>query len=210
MCISADVSLTTFLISVISSLLLIYYGKPEYQRENLVVGLFLLYIASVQLLEFCLWIDIHNTYGINTIATLILPLYVYLQPPILYILQTWIYHISPPVWMWIVLCIYGLMTCIQYIIYVQHERPLMTSCLHGTINWTWISHHYLISVIHYVFFIYAIFAFMPFILASIMGAFLVIINSISFFYYKRHFGSFFCFLGAFFSLFFLCIEYIFL
>jgi len=87
MCFSASVSLGTFFLGLIFSLILIFYGNPKYKKENIVFGILLIFISSVQLMEYFIWSDINNKYGINHLMTLLCPLLIVCQPIILYIIK---------------------------------------------------------------------------------------------------------------------------
>jgi hypothetical protein len=83
MCISAETSLSTFVVSIVSSIALIYYGNPKYKNENMVVGIFFIYVVFMQLLEYMIWIDLDNIHGLNKIASTISPLFIISQPMVL-------------------------------------------------------------------------------------------------------------------------------
>ena len=65
MCFNYKVSLFTFAIGTIFSILLIKYGNKKYMLENKITGIFLIFISLIQFMDFLFWIDLKNTIGIN-------------------------------------------------------------------------------------------------------------------------------------------------
>ena len=93
MCFNWKVSLLTFFIGTASSILLIRYGNPKYKKENLVSGVFLIFIAMIQFMDFLFWIDIKNKWGINKITTILGPILNVGQPTIFYLIK--LYFLQP-------------------------------------------------------------------------------------------------------------------
>ena len=75
MCFSKKSSLLTFIIGVIGSLLLIFYGNKKYVKENLIAGLFFIFVSFMQFFDYLMWSDIDNKDGINHYSTLLAPLF---------------------------------------------------------------------------------------------------------------------------------------
>ena len=94
MCFSSQMSLFTFSIGTIFSILLIKYGNPKYKRENTISGIFLLFISMIQLMDFLFWIDLKNKLGINKIMTILGPILNVGQPVILYIIKYYSYRMQ--------------------------------------------------------------------------------------------------------------------
>ena len=69
MCISKELSLTSFAIGILGSLLLLYKGNKEYQIENKIIAYVFMYVAIMQLFDFGFWIDLDNKKGFNKILT---------------------------------------------------------------------------------------------------------------------------------------------
>lgn len=63
------------------------YGNPNYKKENIVSGIFMIFITLIQLMDFLFWIDIKNKYGINKITTILGPILNAGQPIIFYIIK---------------------------------------------------------------------------------------------------------------------------
>ena len=86
MCFSAETSLTTFLISILTSSILINSAKGRHKATIQIIGYFFIYIAVVQFLEYLMWIDLSCSQGLNQFASMIIPYIVYLQPVVLFLL----------------------------------------------------------------------------------------------------------------------------
>ena len=91
MCFNYKVSLFTFTIGTIFSILLINYGNKKYALENKVAGIFLIFISAIQLMDFLFWIDLKNKMGINKITTILGPILNVCQPTILYLIKYFYY-----------------------------------------------------------------------------------------------------------------------
>jgi hypothetical protein len=208
MCISANTSISTFFISIIGSLTLIYYGNKNYNIENIIIGLFFIYIAFVQLFEFFIWIDIDNKIGINKIFTLILPIYIYIQPLILYNLQLFFYKISNNIISVLVELFYLIYYLFQYFNFVKGGNNYVIKCNNNYLDWGWL--YYFNNIPYFILFIYAIFIFMPLQIALLVFIVGFTFNSISLLYFKNtgNYGSFFCFFSAFSPIIFLFIQYL--
>ena len=87
MCFNYKVSLLTFLIGVVFSVLLFLYGNPKFTMENKTCAIFLIFISMIQFMDFLFWIDIKNIYGINKITTILGPILNVCQPVILYFIK---------------------------------------------------------------------------------------------------------------------------
>ena len=91
MCFNYKVSLLTFKVGTIFSILLMIYGNPVYRLENKASGLFLIFISLIQFMDFLLWIDIDNKIGINKLTTIGGPILNVCQPTILYLIKLFYY-----------------------------------------------------------------------------------------------------------------------
>jgi len=135
MCVNAPVSLASFVIGITSSIALIFYGAPKYARENLAAGLFFIYIAFVQLLEFFMWIDLDGKRGFNQIATSIISIYVRIQPLVLYAAEVFSFGKTDP---------FFNVAALVYLAKVAMESspPQLSKCLttvgkDGHLDWKW-------------------------------------------------------------------------
>jgi len=185
---------------------LIYYGNARYSVENLIIGIFFIYIAFVQLLEWFIWFDIDGKKGLNKIATQILPIYIYIQPLVLYTLEVVIYGISISTKMLAIGILYLSYILIYYLNYINiFENKIITS-KNNTLDWRWFTNNSFNSILYFTFFIYAIFTFMPLEIALFGFIIMICFGSLSVAYYKYRYGNFssgffsgcfFCFISAF-------------
>jgi hypothetical protein len=196
--------MSTFIISILSSVIIIYYGEPRWKTENLIIGLFFIYVAILQLLEWMMWFDIDGKIGINRVATLITPIYVYVQPLVLYNIQLLIYGFIGAWWWWIIESLYLIVTILQYRKFVKGDLVVTKCGTSGTLDWQWIRHYNI--VLYFGVFIFAIFSFMPVnfaLLCFIVGLIFLLLSIAK---YGGHGSSFFCFVSAFTPIVILLVE----
>lgn len=200
MCFNSKVSLFTFSIGVIFSVILIQYGNPKYKVENTVTGMFTIFIAIIQLMEFLFWIDLKNTFGINQIATIIGPLINVGEPLILYIIKYLYYQPNifslqnyhlPVALMNIAYFIYFI---VNYIRFVMNEK-MVTTVKDGTLSWPWIRYFYP-SIYSFVLAV-NIFYLFPLKYSILLFGFTYLFLLVSMVYFKYHVGELWCFFGAF-------------
>jgi hypothetical protein len=141
MCYSSKVSFSTFLIGVGFSLLLIIYGNPKYAKENMVAGIFLIFIAGIQLMEFLFWIDLHNKIGINKIATVVGSLFNIGQPLLIYCIKV-IY--LRPVLQWDLVTILNMVYFIHlmyvYVRFISNGVLTTSVIVDGHLRWPWLKY----------------------------------------------------------------------
>lgn len=197
MCFDSKTSMLTFSIGTIFSILLFCCGNIKYITENKVTGLFLIFISSIQFMDFLFWIDIKNKYGINKITTILGPILNVCQPIILYLIK---YAYYAPTMTFLNLFIaslnllYGIYFIYNYIIFLNNAT-LITKTENGHLKWSWITYfnpiYYILLLpinIFYLFnFYYALYMFV------ITYVFLWI--SYKYFYYNA--GELWCFFGSF-------------
>ena len=146
MCFSAKASLITFLLGTTFSILLIKYGNPTYKSDNYVFGIMLLFISSIQLMDFTFWMDLKNTMGLNKLATIIGPLLNVGQPTIMYIIK--LLYFKPDVlsavnfnWQVMVLnASYALYLLYMYFRFITTEKQLITTTRNGHLDWPWLKY----------------------------------------------------------------------
>lgn len=200
MCFNYKVSLFTFFIGITFSVILFKYGNAKYSIENKVSGIFFIFISFIQFMDFLLWIDIKNIYGINKITTILGPILNVGQPTILYLIKYFYYkpniftltNYNLPVA--ILNLLYFIYFIKMYVNFLSNEK-LITSTQHNHLHWPWIKYsnpfYYLILFginIFYLFnFKYA------FVLFTITYFFLFL--SVKYFFYNV--GELWCFFGSF-------------
>ena len=147
MCFNLKVSLFTFIVGMLGSLLLIKYGNPKYKIENLVFGIFLMFISGIQLMDFLFWIDLYNKIGINHITTLIGPLYNVGHPVVLYLIKLLFCNHNNAsnftnVGMLILNALYVVYLGNMYKNFITQEKSLTTSTnkTNGHLEWKWLKY----------------------------------------------------------------------
>ena len=200
MCFNYKVSLLTFVIGTIFSILLIKYGNIKYNLENKIFGIFLIFISLVQFMDFSFWIDLKNNFGINKIVTIIGPLLNVGQPIILYIIKL-IYY-KPDIYTFnnynLPVAILNLLYCIYlfklYITFLLKDK-LITDVKNGHLSWPWLKYnepyYYLILLAVNIFYLTNFKYSLMFFLISYFFFYL----SVKYFYYNA--GELWCFFGSF-------------
>ena len=146
MCFNYKVSIFTFLIGVIFSILLIKYGNKKYSLENKITGIFFIFISAIQFMDFLFWIDIKNKFGINKITTILGPILNVCQPIILYLIKY--YYFKPGVLslqnynlpVAFLNLLYLIYFIVIYINYLLNEK-LITSTKNNHLKWPWIKYY---------------------------------------------------------------------
>lgn len=202
MCFNWQVSLLTFFIGIIFSILLIYKGNKKYINENIVTGIFFIFISFIQFMEFIFWIDINNKIGINKIATILGPILNVCQPTILYLIKFFYYKLNIFKFNMIDLIVFSLNILyfiyfiIIYIKFISTEKLVTTITIENNhLRWPWIKYSNLyfylilltINILYLFNFNYALFV------AILTIVFLLI----SIKYFKYNVGELWCFFGAF-------------
>ncbi len=204
MCFSKKSSLLTFLIGVIGSLLLIFYGNKKYSKENLIVGLYFIFVSFMQFLDYLMWSDIDNKDGINHYSTLLAPLFNYLQPNVLFILCQNIYQ-KYNIFYFLLNLIYFIYVIIKYLKFISDKNNLITSVKYGHLYWKWkkdFDHPY-----YFLITIFNIFVYMPLLYGTIfiiVGLFTVLI---AFKYFYNNTSELWCYFASFLPLIILSISY---
>jgi len=147
MSIKAFISLFTFIIGLIGSIGLIIYGNNKYATENKITGIFFIFIALIQLMDFLLLIDLKNKIGINKIVSVIGPLLNIGQPLILYLIKLIFYNkdniedifslLNYNFEILLVNLYYFISLVINYIKYLNNST-LQTIIINGLLIWPWI------------------------------------------------------------------------
>jgi hypothetical protein len=211
MCFNYKASFLTFIIGIISSISLIKFGNNKYKIDNLIFGIFFIFISAIQLMDFLFWIDISNKIGINHITTLLGPILNVGQPIILYLIKLIILKPTinnfnySDITVGILNILYMIYLINMYINFIFHGK-LTTGVKHGHLSWPWIEfansifYLFLISVnIFYLTdFYYSLYIFL------IINLFFWI--SYKYFYYSL--GELWCFFGAFLPILFILMSYL--
>jgi len=192
--------MATFLIGLVGSLLLIKYGNPKYKTENSIFGIFLIFIAGIQLMDFLFWIDIKNKLGINHITTLIGPLFNVGQPVILYAIK--LIYFTPTIYTMKEMNLPVALLNAGYCVYLAlmysnflSAGKLVTSTSHGHLDWPWLK--YTNNLFYLIMFAINIFYLTDFKYSLIFFAvtYFFLYLSAKYFFYSA--GELWCFFGAF-------------
>jgi hypothetical protein len=200
MCFNYKVSLFTFIIGTVFSILLFKYGNKKYKLENKVSGIFLIFISLIQFMDFLFWIDIKNEYGINKITTIIGPFLNICKPIILFLIKYLYYkpnlftfnNFNLPV-----VClnfIYLIYFIIIYNNFLSNEK-LITGTENNHLKWTWIkysnTYFYLILFAINIFYLFNF----KYALTLFIITYFFLFISAKYFYYNA--GELWCFFGSF-------------
>jgi len=214
MCFSAPVSFLTFIIGIVGCFALMKYGNKKYYQDNMVVGIFFIFIALIQLMDYFFWIDLKNKLGINHIITLIGPLLNIGQPLILYFIKCLYFKPEITLSVFNINTFYVIINMFYFIYlvgmynnFIQNKAgKLVTSTSHGHLLWPWIAYfnpyYYLIVLAINIFYLtnftYSLVGFL------ILYFFLFI----SYHLFSYNVGELWCFFGAFFPFIMLMTSYL--
>jgi hypothetical protein len=200
MCFNYKVSLFTFTLGTIFSILLINYGNKKYALENKIAGIFLIFISAIQFMDFLFWIDLKNQIGINKIATTLGPILNVCQPTILYLIKY--YYLRPDVSVMqnfnlpiaILNLLYFIFFIKNYSKFLTNEK-LVTGTENGHLKWPWIKYSnpsfYLILFALNMFYLFNF----KYALVFFVVTYFFLFISVKYFYYNS--GELWCFFGSF-------------
>ena len=200
MCFNYKVSLLTFTVGTIFSILLMNYGNPIYRLENKATGLGLIFISLIQFMAFLFWIDIDNKIGINKVTTIAGPILNVCQPTILYLIKLFYYQPNilslqnynlPIAGLNIAYFIYFITVYVRFLL----NDKLVTSTQDGHLKWPWLK--YTNPYPYLVLFAINIFYLFNFTYGLVLFSILYFFLYISKKYFKYSAGELWCFFGAF-------------
>ena len=202
MCFDAKTSLFTFVLGTVGSLLLIKYGNPQFKKENLIFGIFLLFISSVQFMDFLIWMDLPNKVGINRLATIIGPLLNKGQPIILWIIK--LRYFKPDIWSSSNLPItllngaYAINLIWNYVKFiVARPNNLITGIKNGHLHWAWLQPEYINPWFYLLLFAINIFYLTNWKYSLLFFAITYFFFFLSVTHFSYNIGELWCFFGAF-------------
>ena len=200
MCFNWQVSLFTFFIGCVLSIILAKYGNPKYKFENHIGGIFFIFVALVQFMEFIFWIDLNNAMGLNKLMTLIGPWLIGGQPILVYIIKIMLSKLNVlgmTNFDGAILLLnmgYFIYLCNNYIKFIQ-TGTLTTKTKHGHLSWAWtkyFNYHYYLIVLTINMFYLTNFTYS---MIWFVISYLLLFLSYKFFNYNV--GELWCFFGAF-------------
>jgi len=201
MCFNEQVSFVTFITGLIGSYGLIKYGNLKYKKENSVFGIFSIFVALIQLMDFLFWIDIKNKIGINNLTTIIGPLLNVGQPLILYLIKILYYNpdinltkMNSNTFYAFFNLFYFIYLILMYTNFIQSGK-LVTSTSHGHLSWPWIP--YTNSTIYIIALALNIFYLTNFNYSLIVFIIIFLFLFLSTYLFSYNKGELWCFFGAF-------------
>jgi len=205
MCINANASISTFIFSIISCFILIYFGNKKYQKENLITGIVFIYVAFMQIFEYFMWIDLDNKKGYNEISTILASFFNYTQPTIVYLTEGFIIA-KHNIFVTFINFIYFIYFLIRYKKFID-DGDLITYVKHKHLSWKWVNYF---NFIPYAFvLIVNIFAFLNIKYAFLLFFTISSLLLLSYLNFKEHLGTLWCFFVAYLPI-LLCISTYFL
>jgi len=200
MCFNYKVSLFTFSLGTVFSLILIHYGNKKYILENTISGIFLIFISCIQLMDFLFWIDLKNNLGINKITTILGPLLNVCQPTILYLIKY--FYFKPDIFTFhnfnfpiaLLNLLYFIYFLTIYFKFLSSDK-LITTTKNGHLQWPWIK--YSNPYFYLILFAINIFYLFNFKYALIFFIAIYFFLIISVIYFKYNAGELWCFFGSF-------------
>lgn len=204
MCFSSKSSLYTLIIGIVSSILLIYYGNTKYTKENLIGGIFVIFVSIMQFFDYLFWNDLDNKKGTNKIGTLFAPLFNHLQPTFLYYLLCTIYNKFNILYFMLNL-LYFIYVIIKYVQFISNSNNLITNVKYGHLYWKWkLNFNY---IFYLLIFIFNIFIYIPLNYALLFFIICFSLLFISNKFYYNNMGETWCYFSAYSPLFLLLFSY---
>ena len=139
MCISKNLSISSFIMSIVSSVALIAFGKPEYLLQNKTIGYFMMFVGIMQLIDYSIWSDLECVSGLNKLGSILGPILNHIQPLIL--MGIIYYYLDSngiiPKYLLVALgIIYGIYMIYKYKEYIKDDLCIKTDVL-GGLEWKW-------------------------------------------------------------------------
>jgi hypothetical protein len=195
MCYNRNVSLIAFSMSMVFSGFLIIYGNPAFRAENLIAGLFLMFVAGIQFMEFLFWIDLHNKIGINKLTTIIGSLFNIGQPILIYIIKILVLR---PTFHFDYVTILNLIYLVHLLYAYSHflyNGPLTTSSIsNGHLSWPWLK--YANREFFLLMFAINIFYLTDFAYSMAMFSIVYAILALAIVFFPKNAAEFWCFMSA--------------
>lgn len=137
MCISKNLSLISFIVSIVSSITLLYFGNAP---ENRVISYYMMFVGLMQLVDYGAWIDLDCTKGSNRLSSIIGPLLNHIQP-LLFLLLAYYYlqssSIVPDKLIVSLGVMYGGYMIYKYITYINTNNLCIQTDPLSHLVWQW-------------------------------------------------------------------------
>lgn len=141
MCFSKELSLTSFIVGLSTSLLLLLFGNKKYKAQNCVLSLFIIWVSLMQLIDFAIWNDLDCKKGYNKIATIVGYLLNYSQPIVFLALLMKYLKLKSQM---LLICsgLYAMLLLYNYVIYLKTTKFCVApNCKSKTetqhLKWNW-------------------------------------------------------------------------
>jgi hypothetical protein len=195
---NATICVITFILSVGSSIILINYGLEKYKMENLIAGLFFIYISLMNIFQYFIYTDINDlVWNGNTIISQLSALFIYTQPVVLYLLKLLI--LRPPTFNWIyavmesMFLLYAIY-CFRNYTVLQKQKSSFIDKTTGLFEWSWLN--YIDFIIYFSFMIFSIFIYVDFRYAILASIWLFSILDLSYFIVPNYYGVLYYFIAG--------------
>lgn len=133
MCFNKESSLITWVSNLITCYLLINYGDFKYRSINKKIAYFFLFVGTMQILEFMIWIDLNCKKGLNKIAGYLGPILNYLQPTVFFLIWG---NFSNPIINKLQLIYFSYFLYYLYFYYTNMEKCSIVNN-ENHISWAW-------------------------------------------------------------------------
>lgn len=144
MCFSKELSLVSFFSGVCLSLALIIYGSKKYKMQNLLIGIFIIYVSLMQLVDYFIWIDLDCTKGYNKIASL-LGYILNLTQPLFAVLLFYVLYGLNSTFLFICAGLYTIILMYNFKKYIDDKPPCVVpicgykeNCDKKHLRWDWL------------------------------------------------------------------------
>lgn len=191
MCFNAPVSLITYIIGSVFSILLILRAN----KQDKILGYFFLFVSQMQLFEYIFWKN-QECNIINKTITIIAAYFNHLQPFILYLAICY-YYKNININLHIIALIY-LITSIVYTIYsLKNVKCTLADCPDSKhLYWKWnsISYGWIFYIFYLLFFIILLYLYIePYIAIIVIISYII---SYIIYYKEKSIGALWCFFAA--------------
>lgn len=196
MCWNKDVSVIAFILIVVSSVILKYFGNKKIKNYNNILCYFFIFVGLMQIIDYLIWIDIDCKKGFNNLAGIFGILLNFLQPFILYLLINKFTNVNNNIINKIAKYInvmYLIIILILFINYIIKNNTYCSKVKNGHIKWLWSNKNHKWFVLYnlvMIFNIYYLYKLKYNIIAPIISYILLLL---SFIYFNQNIGELWCF-----------------
>ena len=221
MCISSKASIFTFIFSIISSIILIFYGNTKFKDENLISGLLMIYVAFMQIFDYFIWIDLNNEKGYNKIASQLAAFFNYTQPLVIYIFSYIVYSLKysysisaqklivnfkKNIYIGLINLLYFIYFLINYYKFLN-SKEVITYLKDGHLKWNWSKYFniwfYLLLLLINLWFVFTNIKYLLIIIFFIFGTLIF-----SYIKFNNNIGELWCYIFAYFPLLLCYLTYL--